>query len=128
MIPMGSPDLERIKSKLFALNLRYDEVDRELSATRVRASRLEKQLEDARLASLMGDEAGDPEEIGPALEQVRGVLDTQEQLLQRIQNSRWETRLRYILARRDEIKEHADRQRAEARPGGVASEGSGDEV
>jgi hypothetical protein len=113
MIRMGSPDLERIKSKLFALNLRYDEVDRELSFTRARASRLEKQLEDARLASLMGDEAGDPAEIGPALEHVRGELDTQQQLLQRIQNSRWETRLRYLLARREEIKEHAGRQRAE---------------
>ena len=33
---MGSPDLERIKSKLFALNLRYNEVDRELSVTRAR--------------------------------------------------------------------------------------------
>jgi hypothetical protein len=113
MIPMGAPDLERIKSKLFALNLRYDEVDRELSATRARASRLEMQLEDARLASLLGDEAGDPAEIGPALEHVRVELDTQQQLLQRIQSSRWETRLRYILARRDEIKQHADRQRAE---------------
>lgn len=110
---MGAPDLERIKSKLFALNLRYDEVDRELSVTRARASRLEKQLEDARLASLLGDEAGDPAEIGPALEHVRGELDTQQQLLQRIQSSRWETRLRYILARRDEIKQHADRQRVE---------------
>ena len=69
---MGSPDLERIKSKLFALNLRYDEVDRELSAKRVRARRLEAQLEDARLASLMGDEAGNPAEIGPALEHLRG--------------------------------------------------------
>ena len=37
---MGSADLERIKSKLFALNLRYDEVDRELSAKRARVSRL----------------------------------------------------------------------------------------
>ena len=110
---MGSPDLERIKSKLFALNLRYDEVDRELSATRVRASRLEKELEDARLASLLGDKAGDPAEIGPALEHVRGMLDNQQQLLERIQSSRWETRLRYILARRDEIKQHAARQRAE---------------
>jgi chromosome segregation ATPase len=116
MIPMGSPDLERIKSKLFALNLRYDEVDRELSFTRARARRLEKQLEDARLASLMGDKAGDPAEIGPALEHVRGELDTQQQLLQRIQSSRWETRLRYILARREEIKQHAGRQRAEEPP------------
>ncbi len=131
---MGLPDLERIKSKLFALNLRYDEVDRELSATRVQASRLEKQLEDARLASLMGDEAGDPAEIGPALEQVRGVLDNQEQLLQRIQNSRWETRLRYILARRDEITQHAVQQRNARRPttpppaGYPEGEGSGEEA
>jgi len=116
MIPMGSPDLERIKSKLFALNLRYNEVDRELSVTRARASRLEKQLEDARLASLMGDQAGDPAEIGPALEHVRGELDTQQQLLQRIQNSRWETRLRYILARREEIQQHAGRRRADEPP------------
>jgi chromosome segregation ATPase len=116
MIRMGSPDLERIKSKLFALNLRYDEVDQELSATRARASRLEKELEDARLASLMGDEAGDPAEIGPALERVRGMLDNQQQLLERIQSSRWETRLRYILARREEITQHANRQRAEGPP------------
>jgi hypothetical protein len=113
MIPMGSADLERIKSKLFALNLRYAEVDHELSATRARASQLEAQLEDARLASLMGDDAGNPAEIGPALEHVRGELDTKQQLLQRIQTSRWETRLRYILARREEIQRHVDQRRAE---------------
>jgi chromosome segregation ATPase len=117
MILMGSPDLERIKSKLFALNLRYDEVDRELSAKRARASRLQAQLEDARLASLLGDDAGDPAELGPELESLRGELDTQQQLLERIQHSRWETRLRYILARRDEIKEHVHRRRAEAAEG-----------
>ncbi len=109
---MGSGDLERIKSKLFALNLRYDEVDRELAATRARASRLEAQLEDARLASLMGDDAGNPAELGPALERLRGELITQEQLLQRIQRSRWETRLRYILARREEIQLHVSRRQA----------------
>jgi len=117
---MGSPDLERIKSKLFALNLRYDEVDRELSAKRARASRLQAQLEDARLASLMGDHAGDPAELGPQLEHLRGELDTQQQLLERIQHSRWETRLRYMLARRDEIKQHVDRRRAERGEGPMA--------
>src|SRR5207302_4214926 len=105
--------LERIKSKLFALNLRYDEVDGELAVKRARASRLQAQLEDARLASLLGDNAGDPAELGPELEHLRGELDTQQQLLERIQNSRWETRLRYILARREEIKQHVDRRRAE---------------
>jgi hypothetical protein len=122
---MGSGDLERIKSKLFALNLRYDEVDRELSATRVRARRLEAQLEDARLASLMGDEAGNPAEIGPALEHLRGELDTQQRLLERIQSSRWETRLRYILARREEIEKHVNRRRAEE---GRRREVSGEEA
>jgi hypothetical protein len=122
MIPMGSPDLERIKSKLFALNLRYDEVDRELSVKRARARRLQTQLEDARLASLMGDNAGDPAELGPELESLRGEVDTQQQLLERIQHSRWETRLRYIIARRDEIKQHVDRRRAEAAEGPPGSE------
>jgi len=110
---MGSGDLERIKSKLFALNLRYAEVDQELSATRVRERHLEAQLENARLASLMGDDAGNPAEIGPALQLVRDELDTQQKLLERIQNSRWETRLRYILARREEIEQHVNRRRAE---------------
>lgn len=113
---MGSPDLERLRSKLFALNLRYAEVDHELCATRVRASRLEAQLEDARLASLLGDDSGQLAEIGPALEQIRGVLDTQERLLQRIQDSRWETRLRYLLLRREEVLQHSNGRRAEESP------------
>lgn len=110
---MGSGDLVRIKSKLFALNLRYAEVDQELSMTRARASQLEAQLENARLASLMGDDAGNPAEIGPALEHVRGQLDNQQRLLEQIQNSRWETRLRYMIARREEIERHVNQRRAE---------------
>ena len=110
---MGSTDLERIKSKLFALNLRYAEVDQQVSAIRVRMSQLEAQLEDARLASMMGDDAGNPAEIRPALEHIRSELDNQQQLLQRIQNSRWETRLRYMLARRAEIQQQVSQRRAE---------------
>ena len=109
---MGSGDLVRIKSKLFALNLRYAEVDQQLSRTRARASQLEARLEDARLASLLGDDAGDPAEIGPALELLRGEMDSQQQLLERIQSSRWETRLRYLLARREEIQRQVNQSRA----------------
>jgi hypothetical protein len=114
---MGSGDLNRIKSKLFALNLRYAEVDQELSATRARFSQLEAQLENARLASLIGDDAGNPAEIRPALEHVRGQLDNQQRLLQQIQNSRWETRLRYMIARREEIEHHVNQRRAEEQRG-----------
>ena len=110
---MGSGDLNRIQSKLFALNLRYAEVDQELSMTRARFTQLEAQLENARLASLIGDDAGNPAEIGPALEHVRGQLDNQQRLLQQIQNSRWETRLRYMIARREEIEHHVNQRRAE---------------
>jgi hypothetical protein len=110
---MGSGDLNRIQSKLFALNLRYAEVDQELSVTRARFTQLQAQLENARLASLIGDDAGNPAEIGPALEHVRGQLDNQQRLLQQIQNSRWETRLRYMLARREEIEHHVNQRRAE---------------
>jgi hypothetical protein len=114
---MGSGDLVRIKSKLFALNLRYAEVDQELSMTRARYTQLEAQLENARLASLMGDDAGNPAEIGPALEHVRGQLDNQQRLLKQIQDSRWETRLRYMIARREEIEHHVNQRRAEEQRG-----------
>jgi hypothetical protein len=60
--------MDRIKSKLFALNMRLAEVNSEVAAAKARVFHLEKQLEDARLAALLGEEAGSPAEIGPQLE------------------------------------------------------------
>ena len=101
---MAAGDIERIKTKLYALNMRLEEVNSEVVAAQARVSRLEQQLEDAKLAALLGEEAGNPSEIGPELETRRSELADQQQLLRRIRSSQWETRLRYLLARRKEIQ------------------------
>ena len=101
---MSGGDIEGIKTKLFALNMRLEEVHSEVAAAQARVSRLEQQMEDAKLAALLGEEAGNPSEIGPELESSRSQLADQQQLLRRIRSSQWETRLRYLLARRKEIQ------------------------
>jgi chromosome segregation ATPase len=112
---MAAGDIERIKTKLYALNMRLEEVNSEVVAAQARVSRLEQQLEDAKLAHLLGEEAGNPSEIGPQLETSRSELADHQQLLRRIRSSQWETRLRYLLARRKEIQAE---QAEQAEPAG----------
>jgi hypothetical protein len=101
---MSIGDIEGIKTKLFALNMRVAEVRNEVAAAQARVTRLEKQLEDARLAALLGENAGDPAEIGPQLESCRSELADHQQLLRTIRSLQWETRLRYLLARRQAMQ------------------------
>jgi hypothetical protein len=113
---MAGSDMDRIKSKLFALNMRLAEVNSEVAAAKARVFHLEKQLEDARLAALLGEEAGSPAEIGPQLEHSRVQLEDGQRLQQRIQHSQWETRIRYMIARRLQMqaaKEAAARRESE---------------
>lgn len=97
---MSLGDIERIKNKLFALNMRVAEVRNEVAAAQAQVTRLEQQLEDARLAALLGEDAGNPSEIGPELEDCRSRLADSQKLLRTIRSLQWETRLRYLLARR----------------------------
>ena len=60
--------------------------------------------------------------FGPALEQCAASWTRSSSFLERIQSSRWETRLRYMLARRDEITEHVNRRRAQAAEGAAGGE------
>ena len=119
---MAGSDMDRIKSKLFALNMRLAEVNHEVAAVRARVVSLEKQLEDARLAALLGEEAGSPSEIGPELEAHRGKLADTQRLMERIQHSQWETRIRYMIARRLQMKDA--QEAAKRREGGEETEGS----
>jgi hypothetical protein len=119
---MAGSDMDRIKSKLFALNLRLAEVNSEVAAAQARVVRLEKQLEDARLAALLGEEAGSPSEIGPELELHRGKLADGQRLMERIQHSQWETRIRYMIARRLQL--HAAQEAARQGERGEENENS----
>jgi hypothetical protein len=108
---MSASEMDRIKSKLFALNMRLAEVNSEVAAVQARVFLLEKALEDARLAQLMGEECGIVAEISPELEHHRGTLEERQRLLKRIQHSQWETRVRYMIARRLQIQALEETQR-----------------
>jgi hypothetical protein len=87
-------DQDRLSAKLYAIDFRVAELDYELQRTKVRVLQLEAQLEDAKLAQLMGGEAaGNPAEIGLELERSRGSLDTQQELLVQVKQSQWKTRV-----------------------------------
>jgi hypothetical protein len=100
---MSPGDIERIKTKLYALNMRVAEVRNEVATAQAKVARLEQMLEDARLAALLGEDAGNPSEITPELETCRTELAGHQQLLRTIRSLQWETRLRYLLARRQQM-------------------------
>ena len=93
-------DVDRARTRLFAINLRLAELDGEMRRTQARVHHLESQLEDARLAHLMGDRAaGDPETIGPELERSRGSLESQQAVVERVKKSQWKARVEYTMLR-----------------------------
>lgn len=96
---MDINDTDRLGTRLLAIEMRLAELDQELRRTQVRVHHLESQLEDANLAGLLGENAGDPSEIVPALEASRGSLEHQAALVERVKQSRWKARLAYSVAR-----------------------------
>jgi hypothetical protein len=96
---------DRMRTRLLAINLRLAELDHELQRTQVRVQQLESQLEDARLARLVGGEAGDPAEIGPELERSRGSLERQQELVNSVKANQMDARKEWAVARMKERRE-----------------------
>ena len=109
---MELKESDRLRSKVLAIDLRLAELDHELRRTQVHVNHLESQLENARLAGMLGDHAGDPSEIAPELEKSRGRLETQQEMVARVRQSLWKARVAYTLTQAQERK--AERERAEA--------------
>lgn len=99
---------DRLRTRLFAINLRLAELDQELRRTRIRVHHLESELEDARLAILVGGEAGDPQAIGSELERFRGSLASQQELVAQVRRSQGRARAELAMAR---LQEQALRRR-----------------
>lgn len=110
---MESEDKVRLSAKLHAINFRVAELDYEVQRTLVHVSHLEAQLEDAKLAQLMGEEAGDPAEIGPELERSRGSLESQRELLDQVKKSQWKTRVHLTAIQAKERLDQRQREEAE---------------
>lgn len=108
---MELKESDRLRSRVLAIDLRLAELDHELRRTQVRVNHLESQLENARLAGLLGDHAGDPAELAPELEKSRGHLETQQEVVARVKQSLWRARVAYTLTQAQERK--AERERLE---------------
>jgi hypothetical protein len=100
--------------RLFALDLRLEELGGEMRRTQVRVHQLEAALQDARLSGLFGEAVADAREIEPVLERSRGELDTQQRQLELLKNSRRQARVDYALCRVQERRaQRADPERGE---------------
>jgi uncharacterized membrane protein YccC len=117
---MEFKDSDRLGAKLYAINMRVAELDHELQRAKVRVSHLESELENARLARLMGEQAGDPAEIGPELERSRGSLESQREHLDQVKQSQWKARVHLTVAQMKERLEQKQREAEQAAAEGAA--------
>src|SRR5205085_3698476 len=93
---------DRIKSKLYALNLRLVELKSELQRTKIRILQLQAELEDAQLAALFGEALEGRGKLEPQLTAARLQLHNQQEMIRRVRTSHAETQVRYSAARREE--------------------------
>ena len=117
---MELKDSDRMKARLYALNMRLGELDSERHRTQVHVNQLESALEDARLAKMMGEDAGDPEEIEPELKRTRGNLEEQQEVVTRVRKLRSRVFCQAVAQRVKERRE--ERERAESEQGSAAKE------
>lgn len=110
---MQFKESDRLGTRLFAIKLRLAELDREMRQTQIRVCHLESQLEDANLAKLMGEDAGNPAEIHPELESSRGRLENQRETVARVKKSQRKANAEFFQVRVEEIRRERERKGAE---------------
>ena len=110
---MEFKDSDRLRTRLFAIDLRLAELDDELRRTQLQVHHLQSQLEDAKMARLMGEDAGDPGEIGPELERSRARLESQTQFIAEVKKRRRSARGDVMMQLVKERREASRRQQSE---------------
>jgi hypothetical protein len=88
----------RLRTRLLAIDIRLAELDQEMKQAQVRVHQLESQLDDAKLAKLMGDEAGSPAELAPELERTRGVVEQKREFIEGVKKRQWKARVDLSIA------------------------------
>lgn len=89
---------DRLGTRLLALNLRLFELNREMEQSQIRVHQLESSLEDARLASMLGEDAGDAQELGSELERERHTLEHRRAVVDRVRDIQWKARVQHAVA------------------------------
>lgn len=108
---MDLRESDRLKARLFAIDMRVQELEHQCRQDLMRVSQLEGQLEDARLAQAVGGDAGDPSSLGPELERSRGNLAGHQEMLETVKKSQWKARVAYTM---QQAKERIAAKQAEA--------------
>ena len=116
---MALHESERIKTKLLALNIRLHELRMERERTQLHLVQLDRQIEDTRLARLLGESQADPHALDDEVKETRLRLESQEAVIRHVRKSQGETQVRYMLARRRE------QIQANAEAGSAPDEASG---
>lgn len=111
---------DRLGTRLLAINIRLAELSHEMEQTQIRVHRLESELEDARLARMMGEEGRDPGTLGTELEASRGSLESQRELVEQVKKSQWDARVRHTLAKVQQRRQDRERESARPEEGGLA--------
>jgi len=105
-------EMYRLQTRVLAIDLRLAELEAEMQRTQIRAHHLEAELEDARMAYMMGEEAPDRAQLGSELEQSQNVLESQREMIALVKDNRSKARAALMIAR---VKEKRDaRSRAES--------------
>lgn len=116
---MEVTDTDRLRTRLFAIEMRLQELDAEMRRTQLHVHQLESELGDAQLAGLVGGESRTAAEINPELESSRGKLEQQQELVAQVTHNRWKARVAYTVS---QMKERMQQKAAEANREGTATE------
>jgi hypothetical protein len=95
---------DRLGTRLLALNIKHEELNRKVQDSQIRLLRLEAHFNDTRLAHLLG-EGDDPQSLRPEVEKARTELDSHKELLAEVVKSRQEAQVAYSTARWAEARE-----------------------
>src|SRR3954468_8384951 len=107
--PVEFKDSDRLRTRLFAIDLRLAELTHEMERTVMRVHHLESALEDHRLARLMGEAGEDAAALGTELERSRGSLESQREFIAQVKKSQWKARVEYTLVRAKERRDERER-------------------
>jgi hypothetical protein len=92
-------DSDRLRTRLLAIDIRLFELSEELHRTQIRVHQLESEVENARLAGLLGDDADHLAELAPELERSRNRLETQRELVETVKKNQWQARVALTMTR-----------------------------
>ena len=105
---MVPSEIELLRIKLLAIDLRLHEMTQEAQESQIDVTRLERAVDNCRLARALGDEDAAEEELAPRLQASRDRLHRRLRTIKTAKDSRWRTRVQLAVACARKIQERQD--------------------